>query len=31
MSGIAEILLSQGFVVSGSDLAQSATTDYLGS
>ncbi|MFN6113373.1 MAG: UDP-N-acetylmuramate--L-alanine ligase [Bacteroidota bacterium] len=29
MSGIAEILLSQGFSVSGSDLAQSATTEHL--
>ena len=31
MSGIAEILLSQGFEVSGSDLAESATTDHLAS
>lgn len=29
MSGIAEILLSQGFAVSGSDLQRSDTTDYL--
>lgn len=29
MSGIAEILLSQGFRVSGSDMAQSDNTDYL--
>ncbi len=31
MSGIAEILLSQGFTVSGSDAARSETTDYLAS
>ncbi|MBU3699265.1 MAG: UDP-N-acetylmuramate--L-alanine ligase [Candidatus Kapabacteria bacterium] len=31
MSGIAEILLSQGFAVSGSDLAESATTEHLAS
>jgi len=31
MSGIAEILLAQGFSVSGSDMAQSETTDYLSS
>jgi UDP-N-acetylmuramate--alanine ligase len=31
MSGIAEILIAQGFVVSGSDMAQSDTTDYLAS
>lgn len=29
MSGIAEILLSQGFKVSGSDMNQSENTDYL--
>lgn len=29
MSGIAEILLSQGFTVSGSDMSQSENTDYL--
>lgn len=29
MSGIAEILLQQGFTVSGSDLVRSETTDYL--
>ncbi len=29
MSGIAEILLSQGFTVSGSDLSRSDNTDYL--
>ncbi|MEN9281841.1 MAG: hypothetical protein RL594_776 [Bacteroidota bacterium] len=29
MSGIAEILLSQGFQVSGSDLAASSTTEHL--
>ncbi|MFN9960887.1 MAG: Mur ligase domain-containing protein, partial [bacterium] len=29
MSGIAEILLSQGFVVSGSDMQASETTSYL--
>lgn len=29
MSGIAEILLKQGFAVSGSDLMQSENTDYL--
>lgn len=29
MSGIAEILLSQGFIVSGSDLAQSSVTEHL--
>ncbi len=29
MSGIAEILLSQGFVVSGSDLQRSEVTDHL--
>lgn len=29
MSGIAEILLTQGFTVSGSDLQRSDTTDYL--
>ncbi|MBU3678174.1 MAG: UDP-N-acetylmuramate--L-alanine ligase [Candidatus Kapabacteria bacterium] len=29
MSGIAEILLSQGFTVSGSDLSGSATTEHL--
>jgi UDP-N-acetylmuramate--alanine ligase len=29
MSGIAEILLNQGFAVSGSDMAQSENTDYL--
>ena len=29
MSGIAEILLSQGFVVSGSDLTRSENTEYL--
>ncbi len=29
MSGIAEIVLSQGFVVSGSDAARSDNTDYL--
>jgi UDP-N-acetylmuramate--alanine ligase len=29
MSGIAEILINQGFSVSGSDLAQSDNTDYL--
>ncbi|MBI5324420.1 MAG: UDP-N-acetylmuramate--L-alanine ligase [Ignavibacteriae bacterium] len=31
MSGIAEILINQGFRVSGSDLAQSDNTDYLAS
>lgn len=31
MSGIAEILIAQGFSVSGSDMAQSETTDYLAS
>ena len=31
MSGIAEILINQGFSVSGSDLAQSENTDYLAS
>ncbi len=31
MSAIAEILLTQGFSVSGSDLAQSENTDYLAS
>ncbi len=31
MSGIAEILINQGFSVSGSDLAQSENTDYLSS
>jgi UDP-N-acetylmuramate--alanine ligase len=31
MSGIAEILLSQGYTVSGSDLAESDTTRHLGS
>lgn len=31
MSGIAEILLSQGFKVSGSDLSQSEVTDHLAS
>lgn len=31
MSGIAEILINQGFKVSGSDLAQSDNTDYLAS
>ncbi|TAL67674.1 MAG: UDP-N-acetylmuramate--L-alanine ligase [Bacteroidetes bacterium] len=31
MSGIAEILINQGFQVSGSDLAQSDNTDYLSS
>ena len=31
MSGIAEILINQGFQVSGSDLAQSENTDYLAS
>jgi UDP-N-acetylmuramate--alanine ligase len=31
MSGIAEILLSQGFTVSGSDLTESATTEHLAS
>jgi len=31
MSGIAEILLKQGFEVSGSDLNQSENTDYLAS
>ena len=29
MSGIAEILLTQGFAVSGSDMQRSDTTDYL--
>ena len=29
MSGIAEILLSQGFAVSGSDMQRSESTDYL--
>lgn len=29
MSGIAEILLTQGFSVSGSDMVRSETTDYL--
>ncbi len=29
MSGIAEILLNQGFNISGSDIAQSQNTDYL--
>ncbi len=29
MSGIAEILINQGFSVSGSDMAQSQNTDYL--
>ena len=29
MSGIAEILLSQGFTVSGSDLSRSDNTEYL--
>lgn len=29
MSAIAEILINQGFIVSGSDLAQSENTDYL--
>jgi len=29
MSGIAEILLNQGFIVSGSDIARSENTDYL--
>ena len=29
MSGIAEILISQGFNVSGSDMSQSENTDYL--
>jgi UDP-N-acetylmuramate--alanine ligase len=29
MSGIAEILLNQGFIVSGSDMARSENTDYL--
>ncbi|MFW5662429.1 MAG: Mur ligase domain-containing protein, partial [Bacteroidota bacterium] len=29
MSGIAEILLNQGFDISGSDLNQSENTDYL--
>src|SRR3989339_1073503 len=31
MSGIAEILINQGFQVSGSDLQQSENTDYLSS
>ncbi len=31
MSGIAEILLSQGFIVSGSDAVRSEITDYLSS
>lgn len=31
MSGIAEILINQGFSVSGSDIAQSENTDYLAS
>lgn len=31
MSGIAEILLNQGFEVSGSDISQSENTDYLAS
>ncbi len=31
MSGIAEILISQGFKVSGSDLSQSEVTDHLAS
>lgn len=31
MSGIAEILIAQGFKVSGSDMAQSETTEYLAS
>ncbi|MFA6570548.1 MAG: UDP-N-acetylmuramate--L-alanine ligase [Bacteroidota bacterium] len=31
MSGIAEILINQGFQVSGSDLSQSENTDYLAS
>ena len=31
MSGIAEILLTQGFTVTGSDLQRSETTDYLAS
>ncbi len=31
MSGIAEILLSQGFIISGSDLSRSETTDRLSS
>lgn len=29
MSGIAEILIDRGFIVSGSDMAQSQNTDYL--
>ncbi|HOQ48637.1 MAG TPA: Mur ligase domain-containing protein, partial [Candidatus Kapabacteria bacterium] len=29
MSGIAEILLNEGFDVSGSDIAKSENTDYL--
>lgn len=29
MSGIAEILLNQGFIVSGSDISKSENTDYL--
>lgn len=29
MSGIAEILLNQGFIISGSDISKSENTDYL--
>lgn len=29
MSGIAEILLNQGFIISGSDISRSENTDYL--